>query len=223
MTQPLTSPVSCAVLAGGHSRRMGRDKALIKLDGVPLLQRAIETLRSISNDVYVVGDRTPYHQFGAPVYQDTFPEGGALGGIATALLRARFDHVLVVACDMPYLNADLLRALAAEPRDFDALVPVLADEPRAEAGEPRFETLHAIYSKNCLPAILELLDQRKLKIAEFLDTVNVRTIDANWIRRFDPELHSFINANHPDDLNEDALLCKHLRINARAAEGGFGE
>lgn len=202
MADNVTTTLSAAVLAGGQSRRMGRDKALIDIDGTPMLARAIATLRLISDDVFVVGNRSEYRQFGTRLFDDAYPGTGTLGGIATAILHARHDYVVVVACDMPLLNPKLLQALADEPRDYDVLVPALANERSSQGGRLTYEALHAIYSKRCLPAIERRLSADQLKVVGFFDEVDVRAVEQTWLEQFDPELSSFLNTNSPSDLNE---------------------
>lgn len=183
--------LSAAVLTGGQSRRMGFDKALAEIDGTPLLKRTLDVLRSISDDVFAVGFRPEYQGFGVPVHHDSAPERGPLGGIADALRVAEHEHVLVVACDMPFLSVNLLEALAGEPRDYDVLVPV------ADGG---LQPLHAIYSGRCLAAISARLRRGDLRVTGFYADVRVRTLDSTWIRRHDPYLWSFVNTNTVADL-----------------------
>jgi molybdopterin-guanine dinucleotide biosynthesis protein A len=188
--------LSAAVLAGGLSRRMGADKALLTLDGVPLIERAVTTLRQLSSDVFIVGDRPAYRAFGAPVVADMYPSTGPLGGIATALRAARSAYVLVVACDMPWLSLPLLRAMAAVQRDYDVLIPVL---PGAQDARGIPEPLHAIYAARCLPIVEQTLSVGMHKASGLLDRVRARELGDAWLRRHDPELRSFVNANTPDE------------------------
>ncbi|CAN5590798.1 molybdenum cofactor guanylyltransferase [soil metagenome] len=209
--------ISAAVLAGGQSRRMGTDKALLQLGGVPLLARAIHAISAVSNDVFVIGDRPAYHGFGVSVVADAFPDTGTLGGIATALRNAKRDYVLVVACDMPLLNVDLLQSLVNERRDYDALVPVLARERSQQGGKQTFETLHAIYAKSCLPFIEARIRQEKYKVVGFLEDVTVRTVDEAWLRNVDPELLSFVNTNDRAELDRASA---HIRTSQGSAIQG---
>ncbi len=210
-----TAPVSAAVLAGGQSRRMGTDKALLEFDGVALLSRALQAVSAVSDDVYVVGDRPAYHEFGVPVVGDAFPGSGTLGGIATALLHARHDHVLVVACDMPLLDPAVLKAMANEPRDYDILVPALAGGRSQQGGRQTYETLHAIYTKSCLPAIEARLQHEEYKVIGFFEDVSVRVIDEAWLRSLDPELRSFLNANDPAELERVLAYSRASRSDTR--------
>lgn len=202
MADNVTTTLSAAVLAGGRSRRMGSDKALIEIDGTPMLARAIATLRLISDDVFVVGNRPEYQQFGARVLEDAFPGTGTLGGIATAIKHACYDYVLVVACDMPLLSPRLLKALADEPRNYDVLVPALTNKRSGQGCWLTFEPLHAIYSKHCMSTIEERLRADQLKVVAFFDEVHVRTVERKWLEQFDPELSSFLNTNDPAELME---------------------
>lgn len=198
-TQPVTRDLSAAVLAGGASRRMGRDKALMTLDGRTLLERAIAAVASIADDTFVVGDRAPYHQFGIPVVADVFPGAGPLGGIATALRHASHEHVLVVACDMPFLSLPLLRAMAAQSRDYDVLVPVTSSSPGDPRAASTYETLHAIYGRAILPAIELRIGCGELRVVAALAGLAVRELPEAWLRTYDPALRSCVNANRPDD------------------------
>ena len=92
------------VLAGGKSSRMGRDKALVQVEGITLLDRAIEQLRPHAKEVLVIGDPARYTPIHAHVVPDDEPGNGPLGGLVTALAHARYVRVLVLACDMPNIT-----------------------------------------------------------------------------------------------------------------------
>jgi molybdopterin-guanine dinucleotide biosynthesis protein A len=176
---------------------MGTDKALLTVAGLTLLERAIRSVGQVAGEVFIVGDREPYHQFGVAVVADSYPGCGALGGIATALRSARHEHVLVVACDMPFLSVALLEAMAVRPRGYDALVPVRGERTGGQGGTRTYETLHAIYRRECLPYLEHRLRQGELKIADALTGLVVQELPEAWLRRYDPELMSFVNANRP--------------------------
>ncbi|HET8524133.1 MAG TPA: molybdenum cofactor guanylyltransferase [Thermomicrobiales bacterium] len=194
--------LSVAILAGGMSRRMGTDKALLSLrpGDPPFLAATRDRVRAISDDVFVIATNRPqYAQFGMPLVQDAVPEGGALGGILTALRHARHDHCLVIPCDLPFLNLRLLTWMASQPRDYDVLIPYLPGESRQGHGYI-YQTLHAIYGRACLPAIEEHLTTGRKQVIGFFDEVYVRRIDESTVRSFDPDLRSFFNANTPEAL-----------------------
>lgn len=186
--------LSAAVLAGGQSSRMGTDKALLTIDGATVLERIIRVLERVSTDVFVAGDRPAYRRFGVPVYPDRQHGSGPLAGLETSLLHARYDRVLVVGCDMPFLNVELLDAMSTATFDEDALVPV-----RIINGSRRREPLHAFYRKQCLPTVRQSLGEGRRSLQQLLQTLNVVELDEDWMRRFDPELESLSNINTPGE------------------------
>jgi molybdenum cofactor guanylyltransferase len=114
-TAPERQPLSAAILAGGKSSRMGRDKALLPLvdGGAPMLAIVLDRLSAVADDLLVVAvDRERYEPFGARVVPDLYPGGGPLVGIHAAVAHAKHQHCLVVACDMPFLSAPLLDRMA---------------------------------------------------------------------------------------------------------------
>jgi molybdopterin-guanine dinucleotide biosynthesis protein A len=121
---------------------------------------------------------------------DIIPGKGSLGGIYTALHWARHSHCLVVACDMPFLNRDLLAHMMGLSPEYDAVVPIVNDRP---------EVLHAVYGKHCLSPIATRIKANRLKITDFLSDVRVRFVAADEVSRFDPQFRSFMNMNTPDD------------------------
>lgn len=177
---------SAAVLTGGQSRRMGFDKAFASVNGRPLLQRTLDVLTPLSDDIFIVGFRPEYRHFDVAICPDSAPGSGPLGGIADALRAAEHDHVLVVACDMPFLNTTLLEAITREVRDYDVLVPIV---------DGQLQPLHAVYTKRCLPAIEGRLKRGDLKVTGFYRDVRVRGLGTDWLREFDPQLRSFTNMN----------------------------
>ena len=195
--------LSAAVLAGGQSRRMGSDKALLPLEegGPPMLAVVLNLVSVVADDVFIVAnDREKYERCGVRVVPDLTPGIGTLGGIQAAIENAVHDHCLVVACDMPFLNVPLLQRMADEPRDYDVLVPLIPGDSRQRGDGLVFQTLHAIYGKQCLPSIEACIAEGKRQVVGFFDHVRVRTLDATEIARWDPSLQSFFNANSPEAL-----------------------
>ena len=191
---------------------MGTDKALLPLvaGGPPMLGLVLERLRSIADEVVVVAnERERYATFGARVVPDLHPKIGALGGIQAAVTWSAHEHCLVVACDMPFLSLPLLRRMVSEPRDYDVLVPLIPGESRQRGDGLVFQTLHAIYSKQCLPFIEKRIATGNKQVVGFFEDVRVRTIDVGDVPRWDPDLRSFFNANTPE-----ALLAAQASVQA---------
>ena len=183
---------------------MGSDKALLSIrpGEPPLLALVIERVRSLSDDLFLVGVPRPgYERFGPPLVEDEHPGIGPLGGIATALAHAEHLHCLVVACDMPFLNGGLLAYMATLPRsDYDVLVPLLPEKPAVPASSPVYQPLHAIYRRSCRAAIANRLTAGERRATSFYQDVRVQTLDAGRIRQYDPNLRSFFSADSPGSL-----------------------
>jgi len=189
------------VLAGGKNLRLGRIKALETIDSKSLIERAVERVELVSNQILVVtsqGQLTLPDNCKAKILVDLYPGKGPLGGIYTGLLASESSHSLVVACDMPFLNIKLLHYMIGLCQDFDVVVPRVEEE--------KLEPLHAIYSKNCLDSMKTLLEQNQLKIDRFFNTVNVRYIERAECQKFDPELLTFFNINSRADLKQAITL-----------------
>lgn len=184
--------VTGAILAGGKSRRMGRDKAWLDLgDGVPLVRRVADALAAVSDEVIVVANDERFGRLGYPVVADRYGETGALGGIATAVAAARGELVCVAACDMPYPSPSLYRLLLDAVADHDVAVPLLDGE---------YETMHAVYRRSCLPAMEARLARGELRVISFFSDVRVRAVERDEVRRGDPDLRAFLNLNTPEEL-----------------------
>ena len=180
-----------AILAGGLSRRMGQDKALLPLGQRLVIEWVLERVVTLSDDVTLITN-TPdkYGHLGYPMIEDVYPGKGALGGIYTGIQAALYPYCLMVACDMPFLNTELLRYLVDLAPGFDVVVPCIRQFP---------ETLHAVYGKECLEPIRRRLFADQLKIVGFFDDVKVRYVERDDVARFDPTFRSFLNMNTLDD------------------------
>ena len=124
---------------------------------------------------------------------DIYPGSGSLGGIFTGLSAAKGDYGIVVACDMPFLNTDLLRFMLDMAPDYDVVVPRLNGRP---------EPLHAISSKICLKPIEQRLKRNDLKIALFFEEVRVAYVEEEDVDLMDPHHLSFFNVNTQEDLDK---------------------
>lgn len=198
----MTVSASAIVLAGGKSRRLGRDKRLLHVGSSrSLLDETIARVATLTRDVVVVvaGDPGELGQLPARIVQDPLPGAGPLNAVFAGLSAVEHEFAIVVACDLPFLNVELLRALLEQPRDYDLLVPRRADGT--------LEVLHAVYRKTCLGAIRRRLDTGRLRLADLVEDVAVRFVDEAVLVTYDPLLRSFCNINTPEDLQTvDRLL-----------------
>jgi len=196
------SALSLAIIAGGQSRRMGRDKAFVELGGISLIERVIQRSADLgqAETILITNKPADYAHLRLPMHRDALADKGSLGGIYTALLRAQNPAVLVLACDMPFVNADMLRFMIAQlDADTDIVVPRVDGYPQA---------LHAIYRKTCIPPIRAQLEANRLKIIRFYDQMRVRYLDEPDYAELDPAGRAFSNLNTPAELEHARQLLR---------------
>jgi len=184
-------PTACGILAGGASRRMGRNKALLPFRGKPLIRRQIDLLAPLFPEILIsANDPAPYSPFGLRVVPDLFAEPCSLSGIHALLKAATAPRLFIIACDLPFLNPALIRKLLEVPGDFDVIVP---------ESDEGLEPLHAIYSRTCIPAIERAAADSHWKVSGFYTGLWVDVLpisDGDWkVEGRSP----FTNANTPDD------------------------
>jgi molybdopterin-guanine dinucleotide biosynthesis protein A len=186
------------ILAGGESSRMGMDKGLLEIDGVPLIVRTARLVDGVDRMVSaatVVGRPETYQRIGLRAIADDWPGCGPLGGIATALRASDTEWNLIVACDLPYLACEWLQFLSRRARESvaDAVVPM------SERGA---EPLCAMYHSRCEPAIRGALEQGTRKVTEGLVRVRVEYLELTEWKCFDSDGLLFKNMNTPADYEE---------------------
>ena len=205
---------SIAILAGGQSKRLGQDKALISIhgDGRSLIAHQIAMLKGLSDDLFIVGPERPgYRDLNAPLVLDDYPGEGPLGGIATALRRARHERVLVVACDLPFLNLPLLRWMLEQNRSRLAIVPCIPGQSRQGTVLVRQST-HAIYPRSMLASVENALARGIRQAAQVLTNLDACSLHVERLVRFDPGLRSFFSINTLEE-RDQAILWLHSTAN----------
>lgn len=184
--------VTIAVLAGGRSSRMGRDKSFILLDEKPIVQHVLDRVCQLNYPTILITNAPgQYLGFELSLFGDVIPGSGSLIGLHAALHHSQTAHTICVACDMPLLNVKLLRYLIDLRYEADVVVPLVAGRP---------ENLHAVYSRACLPMIARQIADGDLKINHLHAKLNVRYVDEPRLRLYDPDLRSFFNVNTPEDV-----------------------
>jgi molybdenum cofactor guanylyltransferase len=199
--------VDAAILAGGRARRFGgADKSTLRVGDATILERQIEALDGVADQIYVVtGEPALFEGRGFRVVPDRLPNAGALGGVYTALVEAASPHVLVLACDLPFLTAPLLARLAGLADDeHDAVVP----RPR-DGRQP----LCAVYARRLAETVRRQIESGHLKIQELLETIRLRELGPDDLARLDPDGRLFLNVNTPGDLE---LAVRFARANPKA-------
>jgi len=171
---------------------MGTDKSLVQLAGKPLLEHVLDRVKPLGmSTILITNDPDRHKNFALPTFTDVLPDRGALGGIYTALVQSQTPYTLCVACDMPFLNAGLLRYLLDCRSNYDAVAPVLNET---------IQGLHAVYGQTCLEPMRKCLECGELRIQVFLTQIQTRLISRTEIERLDPLFRSFVNLNTPDEL-----------------------
>jgi molybdopterin-guanine dinucleotide biosynthesis protein A len=196
--------LTLAIQAGGESRRMGSDKALLPFLGRALILRLLSRLSWIAEEVLVTSNQPENYRFlGLNPIPDLLPGLGALGGLYTVLSVAGNPYVAVVACDMPFASPEIFLAELAVLRETGADAVV----PRSEAGT---EPFHAVYrAESCLPHIREAIEGGKLRADAWFEQVNIRYMDAEEILSYDPDRMAFYNINTPEELKEAEKIAKN--------------
>jgi len=189
--------LTVCIQAGGQSSRMREDKALKLFLGRPLIQRVIERLSPIADELIVTTNRPEdYSSLNLRLFSDLKPGRGALGGLYTAIASAKNPIVAMVACDMPFASAMLLEAASR------LLVEEEADIVIAKSDEG-YEPLHAVYRRGtCLPAIEAAIDADEWKVIAWFPRVKVRVLTPEEIKHYDPLGLAFWNVNTPEEFTE---------------------
>ena len=186
--------LTVCIQAGGQSSRMGEDKALKTFLGRPLIERVLERVSAIADELLVTTNRPADYSFlHLRLIPDLKQGRGALGGLYTAIASASQPFVAVLACDMPFASAALLETASR------ILVQEGADVVIAK-GEEGYEPLHAVYRREtCLPAIEAAIAADQWKVIAWFPEVKVRVLNPDEIKATDPLGLAFWNVNTPDE------------------------
>jgi molybdopterin-guanine dinucleotide biosynthesis protein A len=189
------------ILAGGKSSRLGRSKALQVIEGKSLIQWVVDRLAILSTEIIIVtahGEAIPCSSaVRIKTVADIYPGKGPLVGIYSGLIASSSSRTIIVGCDTPFLSVSLLEYMTQICSTFDVVVPRIKN---------KLEPLCAVYSKNCLAPIQELLEQNEPRISELFRMVKVKYVEEDEINNFDPEHLSFFNINSQDDLERARKL-----------------
>ena len=191
---------SAAILAGGGATRFGgRDKSALVVDGATMLDRQLDALAPVTDDVMIVGRdvaqgfqpcrRSP--ERAAPrLIADIVPGCGPLGGLHAALTAMRGDALFLIACDMPYVSSVLIAHLFSLAGGADVVVP------RSERG---YHPLCAVYTRACLEPAAAQIAERRLTMRDLVDRMRTRVVPIEEIRRFGDPDRLLANVNTPAD------------------------
>jgi len=196
--------ISSVILAGGKSKRFGKNKAFLKVGNKILINLIVDKMRKLSDELIIVTN-TPekFYYLNVKLSKDIIKNKGPLGGIYTGLYIAKNKSILVIACDMPFLNTPLIKHIISYSQEYDVVIPEI---------DKFLEPIHATYSKKCLKPIKRLLDANNLKIIDFFSDVNVKFVKNKEIRRYDSKFLSFFNINTLNDLKKANEITKEINV-----------
>jgi molybdopterin-guanine dinucleotide biosynthesis protein A len=187
----VTAGVTGVILAGGQSSRMGSNKALLPYRGGLFIESIFRQMSGLFDELLLVTNSPEQYAFlGCRMVPDRYPGLGALAGLHAGLYHSRTPHIFAVACDMPYLDGTLIRALLARKHLADVVIP--------ESGQG-LEPLHAVYGQACLPAMEQALLSGQRRIVSFFPHMRVNTFTSDHVATIDSAFSSFSNINTPAD------------------------
>jgi molybdopterin-guanine dinucleotide biosynthesis protein A len=202
---------SAVVLAGGRSSRMGAPKALLDLDGAPLIVHIVSTLAPLVQDIVVVAapnqDLPPLH---ASVVRDAVAYQGPVGGLYYGLSAAHEELSFVTSCDAVFLNPAVVAFLLSQADDYDVVVPFW---------DGRLQPLHAVYRRSVVGELGAQLDRGELRPVHLFDKVRTRRVEETTLRQIDPEGTTFFNMNSPEDYMEALRRWRAARARAGDHQG----
>ena len=187
--------ITIAIQAGGASRRMGADKALMPFCGRPLIEQIIDQVKPIAGEILITTNHQDNLKYlGVTLVKDIIPGRGVLGGLYTSLLAAKNDMVAFIACDMPFVSTTLL--LYERNLMVDGCVDVMI--PKTATG---YEPLHAVFRrKSCLPAVYAALCSGEKRLISWFDFVKVQVVDDEMLQWLGVTKTAFDNINTIVDL-----------------------
>lgn len=181
------------ILAGGDSKRLGSPKALLKFQGCSLIELIVRRLGEYFDQLTLITDRPDlYDQLPVKITGDIIKtdKKSPLRGIHAGLSSSLLPYQFTAACDMPFLNLDLISYMEKYADEYDAVVPRVGDY---------FQPLHAYYSRTCIEVIERQVDKGLYKVTDFYNLLNIKYIGEEEIENFDPQQLSFININRWSD------------------------
>jgi len=192
--------ITGVILAGGSSKRYGKNKAFIKIGSVRLIDSILQEMKTIFTRVILItNEKIKYEYLEIPMFEDLVKGFGPLGGIYTGLMSIPDQAGFFVACDMPHINRQLVRYMVDIKGNHRAVVPSVADN---------IEPLHALYFRSCLKPIRRLIDSNRCQVRLFYDYIPVRYVKEDEIRKFCCPSKAFLNINTPDEFAKIKSLIK---------------
>jgi len=180
------------ILAGGENLRMPVLKAFIKINGEKIIERNLKIMRQLFKEIFIVTNQPElYLYLKTHLLGDVYDIRGPMTGIFTSLLNSSNKWVFVSACDMPFINGELIKYMASKRDNYDAVVPMQKN---------KIEPLFAFYSKQLMPSMEKAIFSNKTGSKDFLRDKRVKYIFNREIKGIDAKAMSFINLNTLKDV-----------------------
>jgi molybdopterin-guanine dinucleotide biosynthesis protein A len=188
MDLDVNTKISGYILAGGRSSRMGSDKALLMVQGEPLLQHMKNLIQPFCDQVFISGSNPEYSKFDVPLIPDIFSGCGPIAGLYSSLHYSSTEWNLIISVDVPFVNEELIRLLIANALGCDCVIP------RHESG---VEPLVAMYNRSCLPVLEEMIKIGNFKLQNLISILDTKYLNCNDLIQKHPRL--FHNLNRKED------------------------
>jgi molybdopterin-guanine dinucleotide biosynthesis protein A len=197
--------VTGIILAGGDSRRMGRDKAMLRLSETAIIETTARLFKRLFSEVIIVSKQAGrFGDLRCREVEDIYPDKGAMIGILTGLKEAETDYIFTAACDMPFLNEKVINLIINSGRGYDVALPSAAGYTHP---------LHALYSRKCLDGMSAFMEKGEKGINRFIKNLpknRVKTISEEEVKALDPDALSLFNVNTPEDMERAGRIFKKI-------------
>lgn len=214
-------PINCTgvILAGGENRRMPVLKAFIEVEGQKIIERNLDIMKQCFKNIFIITNQPEkYSYLNVPMLGDAYNVRGPMTGIFTALLNSPDRWIFVSACDMPFINSQVIKYMASKRSGFDAIIPIssLPSSTKAKAEKDYTEPLFAFYSTRLLPALERAVNSNNRSLRDFLKNKRVQYISTGQIKELDNSSKSFINLNTPEDIEHFLDAQDIMKYNRKA-------
>ncbi len=178
---------SGVILSGGRSSRMNFNKAFAEISGTPVLEIIINKLGKCFDDLMIITNEPElYKGMGPAVHTDLYPQMGPMAGIHAGLYYSQYKSIFLLGCDMPFFSMELAAHMLSQGTGYDCVVPVI---------KQNLQPLSAVYNSSCLPELTDCLDNKKLKLIRFVESINTRYLYENELLPFGNLETMFFNVN----------------------------
>lgn len=178
---------SGVILSGGRSSRMNFNKAFAEISGTPVLEIIINKLSKCFDDLMIITNEPElYKGMGPAVHTDLYPQMGPMAGIHAGLYYSQYESIFLLGCDMPFFSMELAAHMLSQGAEYDCVVPVI---------NKKLQPLSAVYNSTCMPELIDCLDNNKLKLIRFVESINTRYLYENELLPFGNLETMFFNVN----------------------------